>query len=107
MKLGDLEIPTSVVEATKASIRAATHLTKADTGALATLMKLAVQVDYLIAHEGLNESGKFDNVTIPVYLKYSNDLGLTPAGRKSAVAKEEPTKPVGRLDGIKAGLKLV
>lgn len=99
------EIPESVVTATEMSIEAATHLTKMDAGAISTLMSLAEQVDYLIAHNGLNSSDKFDNVSIPTYLKYCNDLGLTPAGREKLATKKQ--KPGGTLQGLKAGLGAV
>lgn len=72
-----------VVAGTEASILAASHLTSADDGAVAVLRGIAKQVDYLLEHDGINESGKFDNVSPSLYLKYCESLGLTPAGRKA------------------------
>lgn len=103
--MSGIDIPESVVEATEMAIAAATHLTAMDAGAISTLMQLAEQVDYLVTHNGLNQSDKFDNVSIPTYLKYCTELGLTPAGREKLATKKQ--KPGGALQGLKAGLGVV
>jgi len=87
---------------TEAALTAATHLTAMDAGAKAALRVLADKVDS-IAGEHLGDEweldalkAKFDNVTLPTYLKYCEALGLTPSGRKAmdpgAPAKGKPTK---------------
>ena len=58
-----------------------------DAGTVAVLMCLAATIDGLDA----DDEGRlrpFDNVTIPTYLKYAVELGLTVASRKRAAASE-------------------
>ncbi|MGI8614446.1 MAG: terminase small subunit [Nocardioidaceae bacterium] len=83
----------SVVEATEASIRAAKHLSPMDAGAVEALRVLAVKLDEL------DESGRFDNVAIPTFLKFCESLGLTPAGRVRLddVRKQQPTGKLAQL----------
>lgn len=82
----------SVVEATEAAIRAATHLTRADFAAIAALRVMAAKMDALAdTQAGVSEDGELtedrkrglDNVTAPTFLKYCSELGLTPVGRKT------------------------
>ena len=89
----------SVVEATELAIAAAQHLSDADAGAVAVLRGIAGQVEYLLEHDGINESGKFDNVSPSLYLKYCESLGLTPAGRKALDMKAEQSG--GKLAGVR------
>lgn len=91
----------SVYEAAKLSVSRADHLTDADRGAVEAMLVVAKQIDFLTENEGLNESGKFDNVSVPVFLKYCDSLGLTPAGRKVGTTTK---KPVGKLQQLKGGL---
>lgn len=98
LKPSTYEVPESVFQATEEAIDAATHLTKMDSGAISAVLKVARQIDYLMANDGLNESGKFDNVSIPVFLKYCNELGLTPMGR----TKLEPDKAPGKTGKLLA-----
>lgn len=77
----------SVVDATERSLLAV-DLGDVDAGAVAVLRGIAIQVDYLLTHDGVNESGKFDNVSPSLYLKYCESLGLTPAGRKALGEKK-------------------
>lgn len=56
--------------------REAGQLTDADNGAVAVLLDLARTID------GMDDRRRArDNVTVPVYLKYLEALGLTPAAR--------------------------
>lgn len=71
----------SIVDETKASIKAATHLTPADRGAIEALLALAEAFDYLCENDGCSPKGSLDNVTGPTYLRYCESLGLTPGGR--------------------------
>ena len=82
----DLEL----LEATKESVAAATHLTKADAGAVEVLYTLAMKIDLMDeyfdelandARENERRPPSQDNVSIPTYLKFCESLGLTPAGR--------------------------
>lgn len=71
----------SVAAATEASLADATHLTESDAGAVAMLRRLAKAADQVLQNGGLTESGNFDNVTVPTYLRYCEALALTPASR--------------------------
>jgi hypothetical protein len=57
-----------------------------DEGAVAVLRKLAETLDH---PDFPVIDGKFDNVTQSVYLRYCEQLGLTPAGRKALGEKKE------------------
>lgn len=80
----------AVIDATERAIAAASHLTDMDAGAVATLRGLAGAIDYLLEHGGINAEGKFDNVSIPTYLRFCESLGLTPAGRAKLAEKKGP-----------------
>ena len=83
----------TVADATEAAIEAATHLTVMDSGAVATLRVLAQKIDALATDEvqSLDDlKAKFDNVSVPTYLKFCDSLGLTPAGRMRLAEKKEP-----------------
>lgn len=88
--------------ATNRAIRAAKHLTDLDAGAIAAVKMLARKIDtedelrelaldYAAEHK--TKPPSVDNVSLPTYLKYTADLGLSPAGRgrlpdrKGAAAK--------------------
>lgn len=86
---------TDLVQATEDAIAAASHLTDMDDGAVEALRALARKIDAWdqIVEWALDDArqaeGKRpsvpqnDNVSISAYLKYCDQLGLTPAGRKS------------------------
>jgi hypothetical protein len=92
---------TDLVEATEAAIKAATHLTDADQGAIEAMRALARKIDAwdVIVEWALDDAAgkkgarpavpQNDNVSLPAYLKYCDALGLTPNGRKSLEAKKE------------------
>lgn len=83
-----------LADATEAAIKAATHLTPADAGAVEALRMLARKIDawdqiveWAIAEapEGKRPAVPAnDNVSIPSYLKFCESLGLTPTGRTRA-----------------------
>lgn len=91
---------TDLVVATEASIAAAAHLTDMDKGAVDALLKLARKidawdqiVDWAIDDAGDREGARpavpaNDNVSISAYLKYCDQLGLSPAGRKALELKQ-------------------
>lgn len=95
----------SIAEATDRSIRAATHLTTMDEGAVQMLRGLAQTVDEIVANGLMSKSGKFDNVTIPTYLKAAESLGLTPAGRglKFETKKAVVGSKLAQLRAIQGG----
>lgn len=102
----------SLVEATEASIAAAKHLTKADDGAVAAILHLALKIDLMDEYlEALaDDAAKHnrrppspDNVSVPTYLKYCESLGLTPAGRLRLGPSEE--KPGGKLGQLRSVAK--
>lgn len=82
----------TVVEATDRAIRAASHLTAADAGAVEALRRLAAMVD--------NPPAKVDTVSLPTYLRFCESLGLTPAGRKRLDEKREQAG--GKLGQLRA-----
>jgi hypothetical protein len=95
----------SVEEATEASIRAATHLTTLDQGAVEALRTLARKIDTEAdlrdlalgyAEEHKQKPPSVDNVSVPTYLKYCESLGLTPAGR-ARLPEKKSEAPVGKL----------
>ena len=85
-----------VLDATEAAIRAATHLTDMDKGAVEALRSLAAKIDAwdvivdwasddVAGMEGRRPAVPAnDNVSIPTYLKFCESLGLTPTGRTRA-----------------------
>lgn len=94
----------TVAQATERSIAAATHLTEMDAGALAALRGLAEAIDYLLDHGGVNADGKFDNVSVPTFLRYCEALGLTPSGRTRLEQEKGPAGgKVAKLRSLHAG----
>ncbi|MFJ4166299.1 hypothetical protein ACIPY5_12145 [Microbacterium sp. NPDC089698] len=89
-----------MVDATEKSIKAATHLTDADSGAIEALRALARKIqawDQIVEFALDDASGREgsrpavpqnDNVSISAYLKYCDQLGLSPAGRNSLGLRE-------------------
>ena len=88
-----------LVEQTEVAILAASHLTDMDAGAVEALRALARKIqawDVIVewALEDADESGgrpsvpQNDNVSLSAYLKYCDQLGLSPAGRKSLDVKK-------------------
>lgn len=96
----------------EASITAATHLTPADAAAVAALRVLAKKVDSLAdSTAGVSDDGELtedrkrglDNVTLPTFLKFCSELGLTPAGRHAIEGKKTESKSSGgRLAHLKS-----
>jgi hypothetical protein len=86
-----------LIDATEVAIKAADHLTDMDDGAVEALRALARKIDawdriveFALDDVAGNESKgarpavpQNDNVSISAYLKFCDQLGLTPAGRKS------------------------
>ena len=82
----------SVTDATEVSLAAASHLTEADAGAVATLRALADRID---------QGDARDNVSIPTYLKFCEALGLTPASRMARSSQTpKPAVEAGPATGL-------
>lgn len=91
---------TDLVGETERAIAAADHLTDMDAGALEGLRALARKIDAWdqIVDWALDDAGERegarpavpqnDNVSLSAYLKYCDQLGLSPAGRKSLEVKK-------------------
>ena len=97
-----------ILNATEVSIKAATHLSGVDAGAVETIRALALRIDLMDEYfkELVDQATERnlrppspDNVSIPTYLKYCESLGLTPAGR----VKIAPAKSGGESGGGKLG----
>lgn len=109
---------TELVKATEDAIVAAEHLTDMDDGAVEALRALARKIDAWdqIVEWALDDArgseGKRptvpqnDNVSISAYLKYCDQLGLTPAGRKALdldKAGESGGSKLGKLRTVHGG----
>lgn len=105
----DADSMVSVEDSTLAAIRAADHLTDMDAGAVQGILALARKIDAwdIIVDWALDDvadtDGKVrpavptnDNVSLSAYLKYCDQLGLTPAGRKALESKNGP--PVAKVE---------
>lgn len=100
-----------IVAATEASILAG-QFTAVDAGALEALRALArkIQAWDEIVDWALDDAGdkpgsrpsvpQNDNVSLSAYLKYCDQLGLTPAGRKALDMKK--AGPGGKLSAIRS-----
>ena len=103
----------SAVDALEVSIDAAEHLEVKHAATVAAARQLAIRVDEL-NDAGWVIDGKLDNVTLPVFLKYCEALGLTvdkvPAKRGPKPKEDEPKpSPIGseRESRARAMLSLV
>lgn len=102
----------SLVDATDAAVDAASHLTEQDMGAVEAMRLLARKIDAWdqIVEWALDDAGskqgsrpavpQNDNVSISAYLKYCDQLGLTPAGRKGLEQRKEAAG--GKLAQLRA-----
>lgn len=98
----------SLVEATEDAVKAATHLTDMDAGAVQAMLALARKIDAWdqIVDWAMEDAARDekrptvpqnDNVSLSAYLKYCDQLGLTPAGRNGLVEKKKPEASGGKL----------
>lgn len=106
-----------VEESTLASLKDADHLTAMDRGAVQALIALARKIDAwdTIVDWALDDvadsEGKArpavpqnDNVSLSAYLKYCDQLGLSPAGRKAlALKKEQTDAKAAKLTALRGG----
>ncbi|MFE4469543.1 hypothetical protein ACFRFH_12080 [Leifsonia sp. NPDC056824] len=100
-----------IVEATETALAAATHLTPMDDGAVESLRALARKIqawDVIVAFalEDAAEKGgrpavpQHDNVSLSAYSSLSEQLGLTPMGRKKLELRE--AKQGGKLNAVRS-----
>lgn len=97
-----------VYEETQQALEHADHITDADAGTVAALLRLAEKIDQQ-TEGGLSPDGKLDNVTEPLFLKYADALGLTPVSRLrwSDTKKEGPGGSKLAQLQAKSGLRAV
>ena len=103
----------SLIEATEKSIGAAGHLTDMDAGAVEALRALARKIDawdqivewaFEDAGEGRPSVPQNDNVSLSAYLKYCDQLGLSPAGRRALQLKAEgASAKAAKLTALRGG----
>jgi hypothetical protein len=107
---------TDLVDATERAIRAAEHLTDMDLGAVEALRALARKIDAWdqIVDWAIDDASERDgarptvpqndNVSISAYAKLSDQLGLTPIGRKAlALKKEAESAKSAKLTALRGG----
>lgn len=92
----------SVEDEARRAVAAASHLTDADAAAVAAMVVLARQIDYLDESDFLREDGKLDNVSVPTFLRYLDALGLTPAGRARSQIEAPKEGSRGKLAQLRA-----
>jgi hypothetical protein len=102
-----------LVAETERAIAAADHLTDMDAGAIEALRALArkIQAWDRIVEFALEDAGgdrpsvpQNDNVSLSAYLKYCDQLGLSPAGRKSLdVKKAGASAKAAKLVALRGG----
>jgi hypothetical protein len=106
-----VELSESITEATERAIRAASHLTDMDAGAVETLRYLARKIEteselreiaLRYAEEYDQKPPHVDNVSVPTYLKYCDALGLTPAARLRFVDGKPKEGPGGKLAQLRS-----
>lgn len=81
-----------IAEALERSLKNSKELKAVNSVVVATARSLANRLDYLFANDFVTSSGKFDNVTVPTFLKYLQALGLTldmSEGKSKPSAKAE------------------
>nr|DAI52335.1 MAG TPA: hypothetical protein [Caudoviricetes sp.] len=82
-----------IAEALERSLKNSKDLKAVNSVVVATARSLANRLDYLFANDFVTSSGKFDNVTVPTFLKYLQALGLT------LDMTESRAKPAAKADG--------
>ncbi len=88
-KPGIPKVEGPVFDATRQAVADAEHLTPLDQPAVAVLLDLAKTID------GMDErpaTAPVDNVTVPTFRRYLEDLGLTPAARSKLNIKQVKAK---------------
>lgn len=91
----------SAVEAVERSLDAARHLSDLDLAAATVLRQLAFRVDQL-NEDGWLIEGRLDNVTVPTFLRYCEQLGLTPLSRDEVLKGATSSGRAAKLTALRA-----
>ena len=98
---GPPKVEGDVYAATKAAVDRAEHLTAMDRAAVTVLLDLAKTIDGM---DQRPSTAPFDNVTVPMFLRYAEALGLTPAARSKLNMKPvESDSKLAQLRAIRGG----
>ena len=90
-----------VFSATQRAVAAAEHLAHQDAGTVAVLLDLARTIDAMGERDS---DAPMDNVTVPTYLKFSAELGLTPLSRsKLGLTEATGESKLAHLRSIRGG----
>ena len=96
------------VEALEVALAAAEHLTGRDAAAVATARQLARRVDAMAEYGWVDpDSGKFDNVTVPTFLKFLEALQLLPESNKKPGPVSTASDSQRAINAMREGLKIV
>lgn len=87
----------TVSAALERSLRNAKGLKAVNAATVAAARVLAKRIDQLAATDFVDDNGKFDNVTVPTFLKYCQSLGFT---------AQEARKPETRVPASSASGKV-
>lgn len=80
------QVEGAVFAAATEAVEEADHITAMDAGTVAVLFTLAKTIDGMGQRD---PDAPLDNVTIPTFLKYSTELGLTPLARLRFPKRED------------------
>jgi hypothetical protein len=90
-----------VTEKTLEAVEAASHLGPQHAGVVAVLVGLARTIDGMPQRDS---DAPMDNVTVPTYLKYSTELGLTPLSElKLGKPEDRGASKLANLRAIRGG----
>lgn len=108
----------SLVDETEKAIKAASHLTAMDGGAVQAMLELARKIEAwdVIVKWAIDDASHRDgsrpavpandNVSLSAYLKYCDQLGLSPAGRKALMLRKEgENAKSAKLTALRGGKK--
>lgn len=87
----------SISDALERSLRNSKELKAVNSVTIATARHLAKRLDLLFENDFITDSGKFDNVTVPTFLKYLSALGLTITAEESSKKTVKAVKPTAKL----------
>lgn len=91
----------SATDALELSLENAEHLSPKQAAVVAAARQLAKRVDVL-GECGWVVDGKLDNVTLPVYLRYLEQLGLTVPATKATAGKSPAEPESAPAEGVDA-----
>jgi len=89
-----------IAQAVDQAVAGARHLTPMDQATVEVLRRLARTIDGM---EDRDADAPMDNVTIPTFLKYSMELGLTPLARLKLGPQEAAGGKLAQLRAVRGG----